>query len=193
MPKIIAFTGLAGAGKDTSAEFLAKCLLNNNKSIVYMSFASPLKDVCELMFDFKHAQLHTLEGKETIDERWGITPRHALQSVGFNLRQLNKDVFVINMKNRINNVKEDYVLITDLRYDNEAEFIKSMNGTIIHIKRKTDKIDLHESEKGIDPTYVDIVVYNNLDIEHLEQEINKVAFDELVQRLHLSLVKREER
>lgn len=73
---IIGFCGYHGSGKSYSCDFLHSEL----KWPIY-NFADPLKEGVGAMFGFTQAQLYG-SLKETLDFRYGQTPRYILQKVG---------------------------------------------------------------------------------------------------------------
>lgn len=81
--KLIGIVGKKRSGKDTIAEYL----IANNRFQRY-SFADPIKKGVMEMFGFTEAQMWgSAEDKETVDPRWGISPRRMLQLVGTELFQ----------------------------------------------------------------------------------------------------------
>lgn len=81
--KLIGITSTKRSGKDTIADYLI-----NNHHFQRYSFADPIKRGIMEMFGFTEEQMWgTAEDKETIDPRWGISPRRMLQLVGTELFQ----------------------------------------------------------------------------------------------------------
>jgi hypothetical protein len=73
--------GAVGSGKDTIADFLT------NHGFERLSFAKKVKDVAHVVFGWDRDMLEgrTTESRawrETVDPRWGISPRSALQKIG---------------------------------------------------------------------------------------------------------------
>ena len=61
------------------------------------------------------------------------------------------------------------MIIKDVRFENEANFLRNHGGTIWHIKRdKALKVISHASEMGIKVKSEDIVIHNNGSLEDLE-------------------------
>lgn len=83
--KLIGIVAQKRAGKDTIADFL----INNNGFQKY-SFADPIKYGAIAMFGFTKEQMWgSAEDKETVDPRWGISPRRMLQLMGTELFQFD--------------------------------------------------------------------------------------------------------
>lgn len=65
--------------------------------------------------------------------------------------------------------KDKIVVIKDVRFENEADFIRSHNGNIWHVKRdNAAKVISHSSERGIEIKQGDIVINNNGSLMDLE-------------------------
>lgn len=70
--------------------------------------------------------------------------------------------------------QNNIVIIKDVRFENEANFIRSHNGTIWHIKRdNAAKVLSHSSEQGIEIKNSDIVIDNNGSLEDLKGAVEK--------------------
>ena len=143
MKKIIGITGSAGSGKDTIGDVLVSNLPNWEK----MSFASHLKDVTALLFGFDRKMLagETPEDRairELPDKYWSekmgkdFTPRFALQFLGTNLlrNQLHQNIWVDCLEKKILDSDKN-VVITDVRFPNEIDMIKSVGGEIWRVER----------------------------------------------------------
>ena len=77
--KLIGIVGNAGHGKDTVADYLV-----NNYNFKKLSFATPLKQVCAIVFGLTDKEMN--HEKETPMARWfGLTPRKIFQFVGTDL------------------------------------------------------------------------------------------------------------
>jgi hypothetical protein len=170
---LIGFTAIAGAGKDTAALGI--------KNADIRAFAGPLKDSVKILFCLTDEQLYDNKHKEIVDERWNKSPRQLLQETGSLMRSIDKDIFVKNMQYKINENKKNKnrLVVTDIRYDNEAELIKSNGGIIIKIMRPgavTTIHNKHETEKGISEHLVDHIVINDGTIEDLHIKIKSLLF-----------------
>lgn len=157
--KIIGLAGVKGAGKDTAA----LCLSQKLPGYYVCSFADPIKRMLRIM-GLHNEQLNG-KLKETIDPRFIRSPRYMMQTLGTEWGRdlIGDDVWIKALKHQIG---ESKAIITDVRFENEAEFVRE-SGVIIHIKRSTTWGDSHKSEKGIVCAPGDIVVKNNGDKQEL--------------------------
>lgn len=70
------------------------------------------------------------------------------------------------------------VVISDCRFDNEAQAIKDAGGTVIRIDRPSlngSSTDSHASEQGVDETLIDQVIVNDAGIFDLHEAIDDVV------------------
>jgi hypothetical protein len=164
---LIAITGLAHSGKDTFAKGLIE------KGFIRLAFADALKDVTAMIADEDPALYHDNLGKEQYSEALGKTRRMALQEVGSGIRNtLGKETWVNRALRRwIADGRPDSV-ITDCRYDNEADAVIALGGIIVRIERP-DNVGLtgaaaqHESENGVSINRISIFVRNDHTMEDL--------------------------
>lgn len=169
---IIGLCGLKESGKTTSAKYL-----ESKFGFKRMALADPVKEAARVIFGFTQDQLYTTEGKETIDLRWGFTPRHACQILGTEVgRQFSKDVWINNLKIRCSHY--DKVVVEDVRFKNESEFIKNAGGVVIGIRRESlSTDDLHASELEMVEnwsTMIDYEIFNVGPLERLYEDLNYV-------------------
>ena len=216
---IIGLVGFIGSGKDTVASRFISC------GCIKDSFATPLKDACSAIFGWPRALLEgdTIESREfreTPDMFWArklgidnFTPRLALQLVGTDVlrNHFHQDIWLSSLEYRfrIKN-SEQNVIISDARFKNELELIKSLNGIIVWVQRgelplwfddavkanegnaiarkimQTRWRDVHESEWNWAGFPVDYIINNNGSIEDLDKLVNDLQRN--LFKTHLSVV-----
>ena len=165
-PMLIGISGKAGAGKDTLGKFLCeqyRCL--------HYYFAKPLKEGAKVMFNLSDEQI---ENKEQTIEPWGMSPRKIYQRLGTEVgRGIDVNVWVKNAEMFVRSVAGFTVVITDVRFDNEAFWIHNRGGVVINIVRDQDDIkeNKHSSEGGLKPDDIDLTIYNNGTIEDMCNEV----------------------
>lgn len=170
---IIGITGNKGSGKTEVANYLSKTKFFNR-----LAFAKPIKDIAKVMFLFTDEQIYTRKGKETVDERWGLTPREALQRVGTEIgRGFSKDIWVKNLDARAKGLEN--VVVEDARFLNEAKYIRSRGGVVIGLKRPSlgANTDTHASEMEMQENWkemVDYEVINDGTLEELYEKIDSI-------------------
>lgn len=177
---IIGLTGKKFHGKDTVAKIIHKYASNK---IVCLSFAKPIKQALSFIHVIPMNYFDDPELKEKPLEDWeGITPRQLAQWLGTDVYrdQFSRDIWLKNMELRIAKYSKDpdcLIIITDCRFDNEAEFIKKLGGMIWMVDasmRVPDSDDIHSSENGVHPSWVDQFLDNNGSYEDLDLQINAI-------------------
>ena len=156
---IIGLAGKKRSGKTIVGRHLAK----KHKYIRTM-LAEPFKLALMQMFGWTWEHIEG-ELKEVVDERYRFSPRTAMQTIGTEWgRSLNRDLWIILADQRVD--WSENVVITDIRRENEAKWVRYKGGTIIHIIRPDlPDNDSHKSESGIKirPNLGDMVLTNNLE------------------------------
>jgi hypothetical protein len=129
---LLGLSGKAGSGKDTVADYLVE-----KHGFVKMAFASVLKDGLKVLFNLTHEQLTVPELKETIDERWGWTPRQLMQWFGTDIlrEHVRQDFFIVHMKRLMKEHRNRDIVISDARFADECKSIWDAGGEIIRIER----------------------------------------------------------
>ena len=167
---LIGLMGIKKSGKDTCADYLV-----TKYGFIKKSFADALKRACAEFFLFTDEQLYgTQEQKETPDPRWfGYTPRLAMQYVGTDLLRDNLDKIMPGLGKRVFTHRFDLwykdemkknpnlsIVIADVRFQNEVDFIQSLGGYVIKINRPNVLTnDVHPSEMELQSitSYNDVI------------------------------------
>lgn len=160
--EIIGLTGKAGVGKD----YLATNYLMD-KNTILLAFGDILKQELINNYGLSIEELYINKTQET---------RFILQIYSNKLcKKSNENYFVDKLENMIKmfNIKGyNKFIITDVRFNNEAEMIKKYNGKIIKIinnngnierinnEKWTEEMKNDVSENGILLDYIDYVYYN---------------------------------
>ena len=172
--KLIGLYGHAGSGKDTVADLLTDTYKNHYSH----AFADPLKAACSVAFGIPVDDFHNQEKKEELNPNWSMTPRTIAQFMGTEIFRdevskivgIGEDFWIKRMFLRLNNdfipddeaayEEGDTVVISDVRFQNEYDWIVGNNGVIIHLTRpgadgnigipghaSEQKLNLHSNER----------------------------------------------
>jgi len=189
--KLIGIHGAARSGKDTVAMYLHEKHDNTWK----VAFADPLKRAASQMFGIPEEYFWTDELKEVPDHFWNVSPRQVAQFFGTEMVRENvsklipsvgQDFWVYRMAHCLNGLGEqveydtdDVVVIPDVRFQNEYDWITAQGGIIIHLTRPGADgmvgIPSHPSEAGIELTAPDQTyeIINNGTLEELYEEVDR--------------------
>jgi hypothetical protein len=147
---IIGLSGKAGSGKSTAAAYLVAY-----HSFHRVPFAGPLKDMLEVLgLDYDH--LWGDKKEEALEILEGQTARHAMQTLGteWGRNCIGPDFWVNVWKARALEHRRGSIIqnivVDDVRFPNEVDTIRSMDGTIVEIFRPeklTTLVKPHVSEE----------------------------------------------
>ena len=165
--KLIGLSGKARSGKDTVANHLWL-----HHEFTRIAFADPLKQGVKAMFGLTYDQTFDDALKEVMIEHWGMTPRRMFQLMGTEAirNTFGQDVWCKRFMLSYDLLKDtDNVVVPDVRFDNEAELIRSLGGVIVEIRRGTGlagEAGAHISEAGLSEA-PEIVINNDSTLENL--------------------------
>jgi hypothetical protein len=152
--KHIGLIGLAGSGKDTAAKALI--------SLGYMryAFADRVKNL---------AWRFGWDGNK--DERG----RALLQNIGMAGRQYDPATWIKYVELMIEHETDlELIVFTDVRFQNEADYVRSIGGIIVRIVRPGIISGNHESELKQADIPADIEIVNDGTIEDLHNKIRNL-------------------
>jgi hypothetical protein len=178
--KLIGIHGPLNGGKDTVADYI----MTIESMYSRYAFAKPIKDACKVLFSFSQEQLEDRILKEAVDPFWGFSPRKAMQLLGteYGRDLLRKDIWIkraeLEVKNNLD--RRLGTVITDVRFQNEADWIRSQpNSVLIYLEVPDllrDEKYQHASEAGISRDSGDIVILNDKSkgLNTLYSQIDKI-------------------
>lgn len=173
MAKLIGVTGLARAGKDT---FAAQCAARGYDR---GAFADALKEATAFIADEPQDLYFNDTTKEEYSEALGMTRRKALQGLGNGVREvLGPMTWVNRLLRRWEADGRPPMVISDVRYPNEAEAVRALGGAVVRIVRDgaglSGEAGKHISEAGVPDDFVDFEVLNNGTIDDLGRAAARV-------------------
>lgn len=176
-PLLLGITGAAGSGKTTTGLHLQA-----RYGFEPMAFADPIKDLLAQLLadrDEDHACLHEPGGREwPLKQFPGMTARTLLQAFGDAGRGLTPSFWVRQTAHRAglhdmphSSPVHDRIVFTDVRYPEEAQWLRDMGGTLLRITRDDTSaahaaaVSLgtatHSSERYWRRLPADIEIHNN--------------------------------
>lgn len=169
---IIGLTGKARSGKDTVAAHLAEAY-----KFHHYWFSKPMKEACRSIFGWDDRHLYG-ELKEDVDPRYGVSPRVALQTLGteWGRNTINSDLWILRAQKEME--QHENIVISDCRFDNEAEAVISQGGIVIEVSRDgIDSVAEHSSESGISAKLINYRIDNNGSLTDLYREVDNFLID----------------
>jgi len=183
---LIGLHGKKRSGKDTAAMLITQWANKNGIEARQDAFARRLKisasralgfvgkdedcdELCDLLKEDSLIKV-SIGGNKA----WEISGREYLQYYG---TEAHREVFDVDFW--VNTTlgskfkhEDEIVIITDVRFANEAEAVHKLDGDVIEIVRGYDNSDTHASEQRIPKDLIDRSIKNNGTIEALRASLN---------------------
>lgn len=151
--------------------------LGDFRYIKIIPFAYHLKKCASIILDCNEEDLYNESFKESEINWLGITVREFLQKLGTEVgRNIDSDLWVKAFDNQYHNaIKFDTFIVPDVRFVNEAEYIKNHNGILLRTNRGSSE-DFHQSEIDLDKyKKFDFILDNNNSLNNLFKEVDKIV------------------
>lgn len=172
MPQVplIGIAGRARSGKDTVANFIVAAIGGYR-----YSFADPIRAMlAPLGVDMNDPYWQAR--KEDIIPALGVSPRRMMQTLGteWGRNLINPDLWLVMAHQRLLRNGPGMV-ISDVRFENEAAWIRKHGGRIIHVIRPEAKaVEAHASEDGIEMQDTDARLFNSGTLEELQLSVREL-------------------
>lgn len=175
-PLLIGLTGHARTGKTTAAEHLVGTYL-----LEHYAFADPLRDGLMAIFNLDPSDFEG-DRKEQPLAWLGRSPRQLMQSMGTEWARntVHPDVWVKLAEQNLDYMTKALgavlgFVVSDVRFENEAELIRRRGGTIVHISRDdAQAVNPHVSEAGVTGNKDDLLMFNNGTVEEFLRSLDEV-------------------
>lgn len=166
---LIGLTGKAQSGKDTTGLYLCQ-----KYGYQRLALADKVKDIARSTFGW--------DGNK--DEKG----RRLLQLIGTEVgRAYNPGIWVKHLSEHVSNFRMYHnaynIVVTDVRFQNEADFIKKSNGVVWRLTGRgglSNTGGTHPSEVEQDSIQVDATLDNSGDFNHLYAQIDKLMAEHVV-------------
>jgi hypothetical protein len=167
---LVAIAGKARVGKDTVGRYLAQ-----NYNFEHFYFARPLKQMLEHGLDLREVDFQTTEEKERIIPELGRSYRYLAQKLGteWGRNMVHPQLWVKLIEMRWQRLQaaslNARLVLTDCRFDNEAEWVRDAGGVVVHIQGSgqfgmSEEAKAHSSEAGVTFVDGDRLLWNHYDV-----------------------------
>lgn len=168
MRNFICISGKAQHGKDTAATILSDELKKHGKSVLVIHQADLLKFICKTYFNWN--------GKK---DDFGRT---LLQRVGTDVIRKEKPDFWVDFIEEVTSFFDgtwDWILVPDVRFQNELERLKTPTSNVIHIRVQrpnfvsplSEEQQRHPSETSLDNAEYDYLLINDGNLDKLKEKV----------------------
>lgn len=137
---------------------------------------APFRLAAQAFFDLSDLQTWDESRIDTNDEFWGMSPRQMFDLVetlalndfpDFKTQRAQRPI-AAPIHKAIDMSGKEIIVIKDIRFENEANYLRKHSGQIWHVvRRNVEKVNPHSSELGINIQRNDIVIDNNGSLEQL--------------------------
>ncbi len=182
-PFILGIAGRAGSGKDTAAEYLVDAYGYHR-----FAFADPLRDMIFTLLDqanTDHSWCTEPALKEKLIPGLNVSYRQLAQTLGtewarkhfgedFWLRTAELHLGLRAGAIGISAPLHERIVIPDVRFPNEAAWIRSLGGAVIHIERRgATPVRDHISEQHAFPVWTSL--HNDGPVDQLHRQLDRIA------------------
>jgi hypothetical protein len=173
---LIGLCGPAGAGKNTVADFL---LDSDGGPFAQIAFADPLYECVSTITGLPVAQLRDRDVKEEVIPWLGKSPRQLLQTLGteWGRGTVHPEIWIrIAMERAAQHLAFNGVVITDVRFDNEAQAVIDAGGEVWRVTRPgwrclADEAAAHQSEAGVSDHMIARTIDNSGSLDDLRRQL----------------------
>jgi Phosphomevalonate kinase len=170
---IIGLSGKKRAGKDTVAEIM-RCIFKDKS--IRLAFADELKHEVARACNVTVAEIEFNKAMfRPVLQWWGSE---------FKRDKFGDDYWINIMSKKIAYLSDRFnpIIISDVRFKNEFDMVKSLGGVMIRVERPAlPVVDNHISETALDNETFDIVVTNDSSIDNLvETLVTKLKQNKLI-------------
>lgn len=152
-PFDIGFTGFAGAGKNAASD----AVFNSDVRYTRRAFADAIKEFAKTV---------GWNGEKD------LRGRTLLQDIGMCVRDYDKDAWIKLIEQKLpHTAGTNPVLWTDVRFGNEADFIRKRGGIIIEVRRHNTPRTPHISEVSHLEIKPDYIINNDSTIKGLHEQV----------------------
>jgi hypothetical protein len=167
---LIGITGRARSGKDTVANFVIAAVGGYR-----YSFADPIRAML-MPLGIDMSDPYWQARKEDVIPVLGVSPRRMMQTLGteWGRNLISPDLWVV-LAHQCLLRNGPGMVIPDVRFENEAAWVRKHGGRIIHVVRpNVAPVEAHASEDGIEVLPEDAQLSNSGTLEELQLSVREL-------------------
>ena len=170
---IIGLSGKKRSGKNTVAKLIAT---STPLRVKEFAFADPLKEeVCKACGISRTILEQNKDNFRLILQGWGTDFRRKMHGDDYWIKKTGMALHAAVMSEQA-----DIFVCTDLRFENEADFLRKCGATIVRVNRTSPTDDEHASETDLDNYKFDFVINNSSTLNALASDVQM-----LLHNLHI--------
>lgn len=167
---VVALAGRARVGKDSAADVLYRAIPHSYR----YSFADPIRAMLNAGFGIDMNDPEWIASKEDpIPWLADRSPRQLMQTLGteWGRELVHPDVWLMAATARLR--PSDTMIVSDVRFDNEATWVRAQGGCLVHVHRTNapriaGEARGHASEGGVAVEDGDWILYNDGTLRDLQ-------------------------
>lgn len=155
---------------------------NKNDRVVVLAFADPIKKTIDMLLEMRGIDPMDYETDDMILEL-NVTYRELCQTLGTEWGRcyLGKTFWTDIVRNNIYDIyadKEtgyldcDCIVVSDVRFPEEVQLIRELDGILVRIDRDSEIESDHESEQYIRTIQPDYIIDNNCPYGELQRKVH---------------------
>lgn len=161
---IIGLSGKKRSGKNTVAKLIATA---TSLRVKEFAFADPLKqEVCRACNISRSVMEENKDNFRLLLQGWGTDFRRKMCGDDYWIKSTERSLHKMVM-----NEEADIFVCTDLRFTNEADFLRKCGAVIVRVNRISPTDDEHSSEVDLDGYKFDFVINNNSTLNALASDV----------------------
>lgn len=168
--RLIGIAGKARSGKDAVANYLKV-----RYGFGVYSFAEPIREATKAILMLSE---EFLENNKERQLDWVDTSyRDFAQRLGtdFVRSMVDQDFWIKRAQHVLDTTSYDSIVIPDVRFENEVEWVRSVGGAVWHIERlDAQVVKSHVSEDGVTKLEEEVFLRNNGSVKELYDNVKEV-------------------
>lgn len=176
---LLGLSGRARVGKDTAA-----AILRELHGFETMAFADPIKDAarvwCQHWDDLFLSSPSTGKDRPDVTLPAPVSPREVFQVLGAAMRRVHQDWWLWQADRILADLRgfgHRHVVVTDVRYANEARWVRRHGGKVVHLTRRdAAPVRAHVSEAGVPVKPGDLSIANDGSVSDLRRKLAEMMY-----------------